>query len=115
MAYEFKNPCIKIFEHSGVADGASFSSEWDADESYTLKYIFVKADGARTTKSTITLWIANTPITKDRALCNTFGSNPEDALPLNVPLAKGTRVKYEGVNREGATKDFTVELVLERG
>jgi len=114
VTYEFRNPCIKIFEHPSIADGASFSKEWDTDDSYVLKYIFIKADGARTTKSTITLWIAGTPLTKDKCLCNTFGSNPEDALLFNIQIPKGARINYEGVNKEGATKDFTVELVFEK-
>jgi len=114
MTHEFTNPVVKIFEHDSIADGGTFSEEWDTDAHYTLKYIFIKADGASTTKSTITIRIANTPLTKDKALCNTFGTNPENALPLNVDLPHGTRISYEGVNNEGATKDFTVELVMER-
>jgi len=110
----FENPVIKFFINSGVADGGTFSGEWDSDANYVIRYIFVKADGARTTKSTITIRIDNRPITKDKALCNTFGTNPEDALPLNIPFAKGSKFEYEGVNHEGATKDFTVELVMEK-
>ena len=114
MSYEFKNPVIKYFEHSSIADSGSFSQEWDTDDEYVLRHIFIKADGARTTKSTITVWVGNMPLTKDKCLCNTFGTNPEDALLFNMRIAKGVKIKYEGVNKEGATKDFTVELVFDR-
>ena len=114
MTYEFKNPVIKIFELGTITAGSTFSGEWDTDDSYVLKYVFVKADGAKTTKSTMTFLINNVPLTKDKCLCNTFGSNPEDALLLNISLAKGVHLEFEGVNNEGADKSFTVELVMER-
>jgi len=111
---ELKNPVIKIFEHAGVADGATFSKEWDADYDYVIRHIFIKADGAATTKSTITIRIDGQPITRDKALCNTFGTNAENALLLNIPLNKGHKFDYEGTNNEGAAKDFTIELVMEK-
>ena len=114
MTIEIKNAVIKYFEHAGIADGGAFSNEWKVDDDYVLRYIFIKADGAKTTKSTITLRINNNPITKAKALCNTFGTNAEDALLLNIPLSKGDTVDWEGTNAEGATKTFTIEFVLEK-
>jgi len=105
---------IKSLYHGTVANGSTFSASWDSDDNYNIKYIFIKADGNRTTKSTITIRINNVPITKDKALCNTFGSNPEDAIELNIPLERDRRIEIEGVNDEGADKLITVELVLEK-
>ena len=105
---------IKMLFYGTVTAGSSFSATWDTDDSYRLKYIFIKADGARTTKSTITIRVNGVPITKDKALCNTFGTNPEDAIELNIDLPKDSRVEVEGVNDEGADKLITVELVLEK-
>jgi len=114
MTIEIKNAVIKYFEHAGIADGGAFSNEWKVDDDYVLRYIFIKADGAKTTKSTITLRINNNPITKAKALCNTFGTNAEDALLLNIALSKGDTIDCEGTNNEGATKTFTIEFVLEK-
>jgi len=111
---EFKNLVIKYFINAGVAAAATFSGEWDTDADYVLRHIFVKADGVAATKSTVTIRIDNIPLTKDKALCNTFGSNVENAILLNTPVAKGTKIDYEGTNNEGATKDFTVELIMEK-
>ena len=114
MAAVFSNPIIKIFEHSSIADGATFSDDWEFDDDYVIKYIFIKADGAATTKSTITIRLDNVPLTKDKALCNTFGTNPENAIELNISVKKSQKIDYEGTNNEGATKDFTIELVMEK-
>ena len=111
---ELKNPIIKYFENTSVADGGTFSDSWDSDDDYIIRHIFIKADGAATTKSTITIRIDNVPITRDKALCNTFGTNAENGLLLNIPLKKGSKFEYEGTNNEGAAKDFTVELVMEK-
>jgi len=109
-----KNPVIKFFIHEDVAVGETFKGSWDSDGDYIIKYIFIKADGGSTTKSTITIRINNVPITKDKALCNAFGTNPENAIPLSIPFSKGMKFDYEGVNNEAAAADFTVELVMER-
>jgi len=111
---ELSNPIIKYFENSGVANGGNFSGEWTADEDYVIRHILIKADGSAPTKSTITVRIDGEPITRDKALCNTFGSNANNALLLNIPLGKNRKFEYEGTNSEGATKTFTVELVLEK-
>jgi len=111
---ELVNPIIKYFENTGVADGGTFSDSWDSDADYVIRHIFIKADGAAPTKSTITIRIDGVPITHEKALCNTFGTNAENALLLNIPLGKGRKFEYEGTNNEGATKTFTVELVMEK-
>jgi len=111
---EFKTIVIKYFINTGIAAGASFSGEWDTDIDYVLRHIFVKADGVAATKSTITIRIDNVPLTKDRSLCNAWGTNAEDAILLGIRMPKGTKIDYEGTNNEGATKDFTVELIMEK-
>lgn len=116
MASEkIENIVIKYFENASTAAGGTFSDEWDADEDYTIKHIFINADGAAPTQSTITIWIDNVAITKDKALCKTFGTNAENALLLNIPLGKDKKFKYSGTNNEGVAKTFTIELVMEKG
>ena len=111
---ELKRPVVKYLEDTGVADGGTFSGEWTFDDDYNLRHIFIKADGAAPTKSTVTVRIDGDVITKDKCLANTFGTNAENALLLNYPVKKSQKIKIEGTNNEGATKDFTMELVLER-
>jgi len=110
----FKNLVIKHFTHSSIADGGTFSNTWDADDNYILRFIFINFDGALGTKSTITIRINNVPLTKDNALCRSFGNTVENALPLEIDFRKDSKFEYQGVNHEGATKQIDVELVLER-
>ena len=114
VSKELKNPIIKYFENASVADGDTFKGEWNSDADYVIRHIFIKADGAAPTKSTVTIRIDGVPITKEKALCNTFGAQANTALLLNIPLKKGKKFDYEGTNNEGATKTFTVELVMEK-
>ena len=110
----FKNIVIKYFEESSVSAGGTFSGEWDADENYKIRHIFINADGAAPTQSTITIWVDNVPITKAEALCKSFGQNAENALLLDIDLSKNKKFKYSGTNNEGAAKTFTIELVMEK-
>ena len=111
---ELVNPIIKHFEKSSVGTGETFSDQWDSDDDYIIRHIFVLADGAKTSKSTITIRIDNKPITRDKVLAQIFGTNAEDALLLNIPLRKNARFEFELINNEGAAKDFVLELVLEK-
>lgn len=111
---ELTEPIIKIFELGSIAAGATGSSEWDSDDDYIIRHIFIKADGAATTQSTCTILIDDVSYTKDKALCNTFGTNAQDALLLNIKLGKNRKFKISVENKEGAAKTFTVELVMEK-
>ena len=110
---ELVTPTIKLIEVGSVADGATAEDSWTADDDYVIRHILIKADGEATTKSTITMRIDDYVITKDRALCNTFGTDARTALLLNIPLKKSATFHYSIHNAEGAAKDFTIELVLE--
>ena len=111
---ELVEPVIKIFELGSIAAGGSGSAEWDSDDDYVIRHILIKADGGATTQSTCTIAIDDKTYTKDKALCNTFGTNAQDALLLNIKLAKNKKFKISVTNNEGAAKTFTVELVLEK-
>jgi len=104
---------IKHFEHDGVADGGTFSKTWTADKDYTIKYIFVKRkDGAAFTASDMTIRIAGVPITYDKVLCSSLGSDKLNALEIDQDLLKDQTLEYSGVNREGTAVDIVVELIL---
>jgi len=105
---------IKHFDHDGVAVGGTFEQEWKSDGNYIIKYILIKRkDGAEFTASDITIRIQNIPITKDHALCHTFGRRIDYALPINEELRETWVIDYAGTNREGAAVDLVVELILE--
>jgi hypothetical protein len=105
---------IKQFVHDSVAAGAPFSGKWDADRNYIIKWIwFKRKDGNPFTASDVSVWIAKDPITIDKALVSTFGTNPQTGLPINEPLGVEQTFEYSGVNNEGATISFVVELILE--
>lgn len=114
MAVELKSPVIKIFELGTITVGSTQSDTWDSDDDYIIRHIFIKADGAATTKSTCTIAVEDVALTKDKALCNTFGTNPENGLLLAYPLGKNRKFKVSVTNNEGADKSFTVELVLDK-
>ena len=112
---ELTNPVIKFIDVGTVTAGSTATDSWTADDDYTIRHIFVKADGSATTKSTATLRIDDYVITKDEALCNTFGTDARDALLLNLPFKKSSTFYYSIKNNEGADKDFTIELVMVKG
>ena len=111
---ELVSPIIKFIDVGSVADGATETGSWTADEDYVIRHILIKADGEAPIKSTITMRIDDYVITKDKALCNTFGTNAENALLLNIPFRKSATFHYSLLNQEGAAKNFTIELVLEK-
>ena len=112
---ELNAPVIKFIDVGTVSNGSTAEGSWTADDDYTIKHVFIKADGGATTKSTVTLRIDTYVITKDAALCNTFGTDARTALLLNVPFKKSSTFYYSIKNNEGADKDFTIELVMEKG
>jgi len=106
---------IKQFVHDNVAADAPFSGKWDADADYTIKWIwFKRKDGKGWTASDCTVHIAKDPITLDKALLSTFGSDPMFGLPINEDLLREQTFEYAGTNREGAPVSFVVELILEK-
>jgi len=111
---ELVSPIIKFIDVGSVADGETKSDSWTADDDYVIRHILIKADGEVTTKSTITMRIDEYVITKDKALCNTFGTTANTALLLDIPFRKSATFHYSLVNQEGATKNFTIELILEK-
>ena len=106
---------IKQFTHDNVADSAPFSDKWDADRDYTIRWVwFKRKDGKGWTSSDCTVHVAKDPITLDKALLSTFGSDPEFGLSINEPLRAKETFEYTGTNREGAPVSLTVEVILER-
>ena len=112
---ELTEPVIKFIDVGTVTAGSTATGSWTADDDYTIKHIFIKADGSATTKSTATLRINDYVITKDETYCNTFGTDARDALLLNLPFKKTSTFYYSLENAEGADKHFTIELVMVKG
>jgi len=105
---------IRHFHHEDVADKATFEEEWTADKDYTIHYIWFKRDdGASFTATKVTVWVNRIPLTRDEALARTFGEDPLYGVKWMEPLKAKQPFKYSGTNREGATIDISVELLLE--
>jgi len=105
---------VKHFDHDGIADGGTFEKEWTTDKAYKIHYIYFKRkDGYSFTKTEVTVWLEGEAITKPEALARTFGEDPLYALKLMYEIGAKQPVKWSGTNREGATIDIAVELILE--
>jgi len=103
------------FEHKGIADGKKFEKDFTADVAYIVRGILIKrTDGAGFTASDVTIRIAGDPLTRDKALCNTFGTDRLNYWPLEEDLPAKEKVEWAGYNREGKTLDIVVELMLEK-
>jgi hypothetical protein len=111
---ELVSPIVKIIEFGTITAGGTVEKSWTADDDYVIRHILIYADGQAPTKSTVTMRIDNYVITKDKALCRTFGTNAEDALLLNIPFGRSSTFYASIKNNEGADKEFIVELVLEK-
>jgi len=108
---------LKIWYHekAKLTDGAKWEEEWLADEDYTIKYMLIcRKDGAAFTASTITIYIAGDPLTRDRALAAIVGTDKLNALPIDEPVRKGEKVKWALTNAEGVTIDVALHLVCMR-
>jgi len=105
---------IKHFDHDGVTDGGKFEKVWTADRDYIVRAVLIKRkDGVALTKSDITVRVNKDPLTVDHALCNTFGTDRLNHWHLEEELGAKQDFEYEGYNREGATIDLVIELILE--
>jgi len=113
VSKELSKVVVKYIDVGSVSAGATASDKWTADKDYVIRHIFVKADGEAAVKSTITMRIDDYTITKDQALCNTFGTSARDALLLNIDFKKSATFYYSIKNNEGAAKNFSIELVME--
>jgi len=103
------------FEHPSIADGAKFEKKWTAREDYTIRKMLVqRKDGAAFTASDITVKVAGNPLTRDKVLCATFGTDWLNAWHIDEDLPRNEDLEYEGVNREGVTLDIVVTLWLEK-
>jgi len=106
---------IRHFDHDTIADGGPFEGDWTAEYNYVIKYILIKRkDGASFTASDITIRIQGDPLTRDHALCNTFGTDVMNAMPVDEELKKDWVIEWSGTNREGVTISLVIELVLEK-
>lgn len=115
MATEkLQNFIIKYIDVGTVTAGATMEGHWVADDNYVIKHIFIRADGDTPTKSTATLRVDDYVITKDKAYAKTFGNDAMTALLMNIEFKKGSTFYYSIKNEEGASKSFSIELIMEK-
>jgi len=102
----------KTFEHDSIADGATVSDSWVADEDLVIKRIHIRRkDGYALHASTFYFKIADRVFTRELVPA---GILAEDALItpiLDIPFTKGEKLDYTFKNLEGAT--ISIFIVFE--
>jgi len=105
MVFKF----YKTFESGDLADGATYSDSWTADEDYTIKRIHVmRKDGAGITKSTIYIKIGPRVFTREIAPAAVFGPDVEVTTIVDIPFTKGEKLDFTLKNLEGVTIAFFI-------
>jgi len=105
MAFKF----FKTFESGSLADGATYSDSWTADEDYVIKRVFVaRKDGTTITKSTIYFKIGPRVFTREIAPALIFGPDVEVTPIVDISFTKGEKLDFTLKNLEGTTLEFFV-------
>ena len=101
----------KTVESGDIADTKEWSDQFKADQNYTIEKVFImRKDGQAFTKSTITFWLENQPLTKDVVPCALFPPSEFDSPALGYEIKANQVFKWTLKNLEGTT--ISVFLVL---
>jgi len=104
----------KIY-YADVATGASFSDSWTSDNAYTIHRIFIVEKTGRA--------LYNTPLTmrkedyvfiRDEVPAYLLGPDIQVSPVLNIPIAKGETLYWEGKNDEGVSIGIYIILELHK-
>jgi len=105
MVFKF----YKTFESGSIADGATYSDSWTADEDYIIKRVHImRTDGAGITKSTFYFKIGPRVFTREIAPAAVFGPDVEVTTVVDIPFTKGEKLDFTFKNLEGATLEFYI-------
>jgi len=100
---------IRTFEKDALADGATYSNSWVADEDYVIKRVMLaRKDGASLTASTFYFKIGARVFTREIAPALYFGPDVEITPVLDIPFAKGEKLDFTFLNKEGVSIDIFV-------
>ena len=103
---------FKTFGPYTISAGGSQELDWDADDDYIIKRIYVvDQDSLPLEKLTITLFVEQTTYTKDLVPCSVLGGNVLTAPELSIEIRKAQKFKATIKNHD--TQSRTVYLVLE--
>ena len=97
---------FKHFSVASLADGATWSDSWVADENLIIKRIHLqRGDGAGFTKSTFYFKIAGDVYTREVVPASVLGPDCEVSPELNIKFNKGNKLDFTFKNQEGTTVD----------
>jgi len=94
----------KYFEKDAIADGATYSDEWTAEEEYIIKRVHVaNKDGSSFTDSTLYLKISELVYTRPVVPAVNLGPDVLTSPELNIKFTKGAKLEFTFKNLEGKT------------
>jgi len=107
-------PYIYLTKSSGsIPDNQTWEDKVEFDADYVVEKIFVmRKDGGSFTRSTITIWLENKPITKDVVPCALFPPSEFDSPTLNLEVKTNQVLKWDLKNEEGTALEFFLVLKL---
>jgi hypothetical protein len=92
----------KTFEEDSLADGGSWSDDWDVDEDLTIKRIYLRnKNGSEFTASTFYLKISEDVFTRSIVPAGILGLNREITPEINIPVKAKERISWTFKNNEG--------------
>jgi hypothetical protein len=105
----------KTFEYDSLADGGSWSDDWDVDEALTIKRIYLKnKDGSAFTDSTFYLKISEDVFTRSIVPAAILGPDKEVTPEINIPVKAKERISWTFKNQEGKTVSLFLVFECER-
>jgi hypothetical protein len=93
----------KTFEYDSLANGGSWSDDWDVDEDLTIKRIYLRnKDGSAFTNSTFYLKISEDVFTRSIVPAGILGSRVDITPEVNIPVKAKERISWTFKNNEGS-------------
>lgn len=98
---------FKTIEKDSLADGATWSDDWDIDIALILKRIYlVNKDGTAFTDSEFYLKIVEDVYTHSVVPAAILGPDKEISPELDISVAAKSKISWSFENNEGATVDL---------
>jgi len=96
-----------------AANGGTSTKEWDFDSDYIIKRIyFVEKNDYSLSNVVGTIWIENTPLTKEDIPVRLFGNDLKTAVELDLAVKEDWHFKVAVKNNYTTARDIYVVLEL---
>jgi hypothetical protein len=105
----------KTFEYDSLADGGSWSDDWDVDEALTIKRIYlINKAGTAFTNSTFYLKISEDVFTRSIVPAVVCGPRVDITPEVNIPVKAKERISWTFKNNEGGEVSLFLVFECER-